>query len=103
MVKHLKAMVFSGKAADIKGALADMVEAGKTIPNILIWDIPRTLENFVSYQALEEVKNGLFFSGKFHGTQVAYNPRHVVVFANFAPDMTKMSEDRWKYVRELVM
>lgn len=95
------AYLFNGKAADIKAALADMQEAGKSIPRILIWDIPRTMENFMSYQALEEVKNGAFFSGKFHGQMVLCNARHVVVFANFEPDMGKLSQDRWSDVVQL--
>lgn len=101
LVVHKKGYQFNGKAADVKAAIADMVEAGKPVPNILIWDIPRTMENFMSYQALEEVKNGLFFSGKFHGQMVVYNPRHVLVFSNFEPDRSKLSEDRWSDVQRL--
>lgn len=103
LVVKMKAFVFSGKAGDIKSAIADMVEAGKRVPDILIWDIPRTQEQFVSYQALEEVKNGLFFSGKFHGSMPIFNPRHVVVFANFPPEETKMSKDRWSNIKNIDM
>lgn len=101
LVVKRKAYLFNGKAADVKGALADMQEEGKRTPDILIWDIPRTQEQYVSYQALEEVKNGMFFSGKFHGQMVTFNPRHVVVFANFEPDRSKMSEDRWDDVKNI--
>lgn len=99
LVKHLRAYEFSGKAADIKGALADLDEGGKPIPPVLVWDIPRCHDNHLSWAALEEVKNGLFFSPKFHGRMVVYNPVHVVVFCNFPPMYEKLSADRWSYVR----
>lgn len=101
LVKHMGAMVFSGKAADIKAALADLDEAGKPMPPVLVWDIPRSQETYVSWQALEEVKNGLFFSGKFHGRQVMFNTRHVLVFANFEPDESRLSSDRWSNIVRL--
>jgi len=65
---------------------------------IAIFDYTRSQDDKVSYQALEEVKNGIFFNTKYESMQVIFNCPHVVVFSNFLPDMTKLSSDRWKII-----
>ena len=49
----------------------------------------------MSYSAIESLKDGLLFSGKYEGGVKLFPPPHVVIFANFLPDMTKLSIDRW--------
>jgi len=92
-IKH-GAMLVSGKGADIKYQIANAVEP----PDIIIWDIPRTAENYVNYSALEEVKNGCFASNKYESKMVIINPPHIVCFANFEPNYEAVSQDRWKVV-----
>lgn len=87
-----------GKAADIKYAVSQMVEKGNS-PKICLFDFPRTMENFVSYQAIEEVKNGIFFSGKYEAGMVMFNTPHVICFSNFEPDSRMLSKDRWNIIR----
>lgn len=67
-------------------------------PKIIVFDIERSRENFVSYGGIEEVKNGLFFSPKYEGGMCIYNSPHIFVFANFPPDETQLSEDRWNII-----
>lgn len=86
------AIYVTGKSNDIKYAISQM----KVKPRVVIWDLVRSSENFVSYEALEAVKNGIFFSGKYEGQMVIFDNPHVIVFANFEPDMDKLSRDRWK-------
>lgn len=90
----MNALYVSGKASDVKMAVAELVKAGKP-PRIVIFGFPRQVEDYVSYQAIEEVKDGIFFSGKYESGMVLYNPPHVIVLANFAPDVSKLSRDRW--------
>lgn len=101
LAKHLclkyGAIYVSGKAADVKCAIAELVKAGKDVSSV-IFGVPRTAEDYMSYAALEEVKDGIFFSGKYESGMVIYNSPHVIVFANFAPDRKKLSEDRWVVV-----
>lgn len=96
--KHLciryKALYVSGKANDIKAALATLVEQGEP-PEIIIWDIPRTSQDYVSYEAIESIKNGICFSGKYESKQLIYNIPHVIILANFPPETRRLSEDRW--------
>lgn len=84
----------SGKAADIKFAITKYLENHDSL-KCVIYDITRSQEAFLSYQAIEECKNGIFFSGKYESEQVIFDPPHVIIFANFAPDMEKLSSDRW--------
>lgn len=64
-------------------------------PSIIVFNLPRSAEGAMSYSAIESLKDGLLFSGKYEGGVKLFPPPHVVVFANFMPDMTKLSLDRW--------
>lgn len=51
---------------------------------------------YVSYNALESLKDGLVSNMKSHtNTSVIFNPPHVVVFANMPPDKSRLMSDRW--------
>lgn len=91
--KH-KALYANGKKGDILHAASEMK------CQVVIVDIERDQEE-VPYGALEAVKNGIFFSGKYDSKQVIRNSPHVIVFANRAPDLERLSKDRW-IVREIV-
>lgn len=99
MVKYLAvkhgAMVCAGKAADMKYGIRAWMEAHDGCwPEIVIFDVPRSQAEYLSYQGVEEIKNGCFFSQKYEGGMVLTNPPHVLVFANSLPDMSKWSRDR---------
>lgn len=97
LVVKEKALVLSGKAADMKyGVISYMAKNNGIAPKIIIFDIPRCSHDFISYQGIEEVKNGLFFSGKYESDMCVYNPPHVICFANNIPDYDKLSKDRWE-------
>lgn len=81
----------NGKASDIKCAIAQM----KDKPKVVVWGIPRTKQEYVDYAALEEVKDGIFFSGKYESGMVIYPNPHVIVLCNFPPETNKLSADRW--------
>jgi len=94
--KHLcithDALYVSGKAADLKCAIA----MAKVKPKIVIFGLPRDQEEAVSYSGLEQVKDGIFFSGKYESGMTLMNIPHVIVFANFAPVRESLSQDRWE-------
>ena len=99
LAKHLvlkyEALYVSGKANDVKCAIATM----KVKPRIVIFACPRSGQDYMSYAALEDVSDGLFFNGKYESGAVVMNEPHVLVFANFEPDRSKLSEDRWVVVQ----
>lgn len=94
------ALVLSGKAADMKFGILKYIEKNGSYPNIIIFDCPRSNLDYLSYTGIEEVKNGIFFSSKYESDMVIGNCPHVIVFANEAPLLDKLSKDRW-IVREI--
>ncbi len=94
-IKH-DAILVSGRSADIKYQIKQYVDKWLTGPEIIIYDIPRTAENYVNYGALEEVKNGLFASTKYESDMIIINPPHFLCFANFEPNYGNVSQDRWR-------
>lgn len=95
-LKH-GAVIASGKGADIKYCVAQLHEERDV--KIIIMDVPRVSKDFISYQAIEEIKNGLFFCPKYESKQVIMNSPHIFVFANFPPETSTMSKDRWVICR----
>lgn len=65
----------------------------------VIFDYSRSQESVINYGVVEDIKNGRIFSGKYQSAVKLYARPHVLVFANFLPDYSKMSSDRW-YVHE---
>lgn len=61
----------------------------------VIFDWPRSQEDTFPYAVVETFKNGYFLSTKYESTPVFFDVPHVIVFANFYPDKSKLSADRW--------
>lgn len=80
------------------GGTKDIAFALSTGVQIVFFNIVRSLENKCNYTALEQVKDGLIFSGKYESAMKIFNSPHVFVFANFAPKLDNLSEDRWRII-----
>ncbi len=95
---RFKCILGSGRRTDVFHSLAKWMEANpEDEPELMLMDIPRTNLDYVSYEALEKIKDGLIFSGKYETTQIILGESpHVLCFANEPPKEEKMSEDRWK-------
>jgi len=97
------AIPISGKGADVRNGICTYMAAndGDT-PDLVVMNVPRCLEGqdrvYVSYEALENVKDMYFYSGKYEGGVVCGNCPHLYIFANFPPETEKMSADRWVIV-----
>lgn len=91
-----EALVVSGKSTDVFYGIVKFREVHGDYPRIIVYDIPRSVDQqYVCFQALEKVKDGIFFSGKYEGCMVVMNCPHLVVFSNESPDYAKLSQDRW--------
>lgn len=101
LVDQRSALVVSGKASDVLAAIALMLKEKREAPEVIVWDIPRSVADYVSYQSIEKLKDGCFFSGKYESGMVRINTPHILCFANQLPDLEKLSADRW-VVKELV-
>lgn len=87
------AVCIGGKFSDAQYAIAERVDMKRPV-RILLFDIPRSQGNKVSYVALESIKNGCFFSSKYKSKQCLSNIPHIIVFANEPPQQYMLSEDR---------
>jgi len=92
-------LMISGKANDMKYAIAERVKKSKEVPLILI-NVPRSISSeYISYGGIEQIKDGIFFNNKYESDMVIYNSPHVIVFGNERPNTCKMSIDRWRIYR----
>ena len=101
MVHKMEALLVQGANQDILCGVSQWIKEKGHAPPIIIFDIPRVNNGHISYQAIESLKNGMFFSGKYESGMVCFNCPHIIVFANEEPDTYKLSMDRWEIV-ELV-
>lgn len=99
LCKHLcltkNCLILNGKQNDMFCAILTYKESTGDFPEIIICDIPRSSIDYISWGAIEKIKDGLFYSGKYEGGMVVMNPPHVICMANEPPDLTKLSMDRW--------
>lgn len=89
LIHHFNAVLLDGKKNDI------LYCASENDSELYIYDIPRSYEGFVSYDAIEKIKNGLYMTGKYESKTICRNSPHLLVFANFKPETHKLSLDRW--------
>jgi hypothetical protein len=62
---------------------------------IIIFDLTRSLEGHVNYSIIEQLKNGILFSSKYKSKTKVFEIPKIIIMANFKPDETKLSQDRW--------
>lgn len=93
VAKH-DALMLTGKANDMYYMLSKFPNKRK----LVLIDVPRSSQDYVNYGAIEQIKNGLIFSGKYEGCQLIFNSPHVIIFANERPNTRMMSKDRWNIV-----
>lgn len=97
LVLKYNAIIAEGRTSDIANQVNKWLEAHPdSFPSIVIIDLARTSLGNVNYNAIEKLKNGLIYSGKYEGGVCVLDDLHVVVFANSAPNHTQLSMDRWK-------
>lgn len=90
-----KYLVRNHDAIMVSGAKKDILHAYDN-QKIVLFDLSRTAEGRTSYSAMEDIKNGLFFASKYTSRMVVRDfPCHVIVFANWLPDLDALSHDRW--------
>lgn len=64
--------------------------------DIYIFDFERSMEDYISYGAMEKIKNGYYMCSKYESKPILRASPHVICFANFVPDHETLSKDRWK-------
>lgn len=92
--------ILNGKQSDMYNGIIKFKEIFGDYPTIIIIDIPRSSLDYVSWSAIEKIKDGLFFSGKYEGGWCIMDSPHVICMANSPPPKDKFSKDRWN-IREI--
>lgn len=77
----------NSKSSDIKHAYNG--------ERIVFFDLTRSQQEHFNYEAMETIKNGIMFSSKYDSRMKIFDHPHVVVMANWMPDTSKLSSDRW--------
>lgn len=104
LAKHLcltkpgETIYLTGKANDVKFGVFKFLENLENNLKVCLFDFPRSLESFVSYDAIESVKNGIFYNSKYEASMVTFDVPHIICFANFEPNRDALSHDRWKII-----
>ena len=92
------AIITGGNSADMKHAISRWQEITGSDPVIIVVNVARSDSlNQESCKALESIKDGLFFDGKYESAMAhSFTKPHVLIFSNKAPELSFFSEDRWK-------
>lgn len=61
----------------------------------VVFDFSRSQEEVINYGVLEDLKNGMVTSYKYESCVKHFDIPHLFVMANFLPNISKMSLDRW--------
>lgn len=80
---NYNALYIGGKNNDIKFAVSQYVN--KRDLDVVIVNLPLSQKDNAPYDALEEIKDGIFFSSKYESGMCIFNIPHIIVFANFPP------------------
>lgn len=90
-------IICQGKREAICHQVNISIESGIK-PRVAIVDVPRVSKDFISYSAIEQLKNGCLYSSKYEGGVCLFTSPVVICFANCPPDFSKLSEDRWNVI-----
>lgn len=89
-------ILLSGKSADMKNSIIEYVETNKILPKTVIVNIPRSFnKDYLSYTGIEEIKDMLFYSGKYKGGMICDETIKMIIFSNSDLDYGQLSFDRW--------
>jgi len=80
------------------GKTTDIAYAWDDNP-IAVFDFARVTEEKINWGVMENISNGYLFSPKYQSGGKSFARPHIICFANFPPDTSKMSIDRWNIVK----
>lgn len=86
---------FEGVQVMKPGRYQDMAYELDESVKIFIMDCPRSRHEVLQYNFLEDIKDGRVTNSKYESYQKRIGPTHILVFLNEAPDVTKLSLDRY--------
>lgn len=95
-----KFLSFHYGAIPVEGKKNDVLFCAAVFDSeIYIFDFERSMEDYISYAAIEKIKNGYYMCAKYESKPIIRNCPHVIIMANFKPEVDKLSLDRWNIKR----
>lgn len=93
---HEALFTCGGKRNDIINLVFNNKEIMTGKRAMLIWNLPRDIKSeFISYEAIEMVKDGLISNNKFECGSFICNAPHLLIMGNCLPLFHKLTSDRW--------
>lgn len=83
----------------VRGGRSSDIAYNYNYEPITVFDFCRDQEDRINYQVIEDFKDGMLFSPKYESTTKIFPSAKTVIFSNFNPDQTKLSQDRWDIFR----
>lgn len=90
-----------GGSRDLATVIQQALERDNWNNGVVIVDLPRDAQQQDLYKPFEMILNGRMTALKYTGGRLRWRTKALVVFANFPPEVNRMSWDRWD-IRELV-
>lgn len=85
-----------GTSRDCATIVSNAINSGEWNGWGMIIDLPRSAENHTRmYSYIEEIKDGFVTATKYSGGTVVFDSPHLIVFANWLPNIEALSKDRW--------
>lgn len=76
------------------GDVKDIAEAYR-MESQIVFDLGRSSDKYISYRALEQLKDGSLTKLKYHSKMILVGDNKILVLSNELPDFSKLSFDRW--------
>lgn len=91
-------LIADGKKDNVFNQLNDLCNEKDLEVGIIVLDIPRHNQEYLNYGMIEQLKDGLVYSGKYQGGMIFLDKPHVIVFSNSEPEYDKFTMDRWNII-----
>lgn len=64
--------------------------------SVVLICLSRQAEDYKIYKGLEDIRDGHMTSTKYHGKYLSWTSQHVVVLANWLPNFSALTWDKWE-------
>ena len=85
--------ISNGKVADIS-----FIVQQKPFVNTILFNLTRSMQGIIAYQAIEQFKDGCYCTTKYQGREIKNESPHMVLFTNEPLNWEACSKDRWQII-----
>ena len=85
--------ISNGKVADLS-----FIVQQKPFVNTILFNLTRSMQGIIAYQAIEQFKDGCYCTTKYQGREIKNESPHMVLFTNEPLNWEACSKDRWQII-----